>query len=234
MWLLIAVSCVFVLLWTASLYVAHRSTPQDLAKLHPVLIIAHPDDEVMFFLPLILALRPNLAVLCLSTGNYDGLGELRKAEFTAVMEALEISNYEISDSFPDGWQTWPAEAVGRRISAYLAEHSEVDSIVTFDVHGISGHPNHISINRSLNHLTKKRDLLVFELRTVGFLRKYLLPPLEALLSPDPGNFYVANFHDPLSVFRHMRLYKSQNVWFRKIYALLSRYAYLNSFHVRVI
>ena len=49
------------------------------------LLIAHPDDEAMFFAPTILALtRPetgnHVKILCLSTGNAVGLGETRKKE----------------------------------------------------------------------------------------------------------------------------------------------------------
>jgi N-acetylglucosaminylphosphatidylinositol deacetylase len=49
------------------------------------LLIAHPDDEAMFFAPTVLALtRPetgnHVKILCLSTGNAAGLGETRKKE----------------------------------------------------------------------------------------------------------------------------------------------------------
>lgn len=49
------------------------------------LLIAHPDDEAMFFAPTVLALtRPetgnHVKILCLSTGDADGLGETRKKE----------------------------------------------------------------------------------------------------------------------------------------------------------
>ena len=49
------------------------------------LLIAHPDDEAMFFAPTVLALtRPetgnHVKILCLSTGDADGLGETRQKE----------------------------------------------------------------------------------------------------------------------------------------------------------
>lgn len=49
------------------------------------LLIAHPDDEAMFFAPTVLALtRPHLGnhvkILCLSSGDAAGLGETRKRE----------------------------------------------------------------------------------------------------------------------------------------------------------
>lgn len=49
------------------------------------LLIAHPDDEAMFFAPTVQALtRPHLGnhvkILCLSSGDAEGLGETRKQE----------------------------------------------------------------------------------------------------------------------------------------------------------
>lgn len=49
------------------------------------LLIAHPDDEAMFFAPTVLALtRPELGnhvkILCLSSGDAAGLGQTRKRE----------------------------------------------------------------------------------------------------------------------------------------------------------
>lgn len=57
------------------------------------LLIAHPDDEAMFFAPAVLALaRPesgnHLKILCLSSGNAEGLGETRKKEL--VKSALTL------------------------------------------------------------------------------------------------------------------------------------------------
>jgi LmbE family N-acetylglucosaminyl deacetylase len=48
-----------------------------------LLVIAHPDDEAMFFSPLLIAKQTSadkIFVLCLSTGNFDGLGEIRCKE----------------------------------------------------------------------------------------------------------------------------------------------------------
>ncbi|KAH8696190.1 N-acetylglucosaminyl phosphatidylinositol de-N-acetylase [Talaromyces proteolyticus] len=145
------------------------------------LLIAHPDDEAMFFSPTVLALtRPELGnhvkILCLSTGDADGLGETRKKEIqkSAVHLGLrhESDVFVIDDRsrFPDSMTT---EWSTRDISALLASafapelsssknHSSangnghaaengpkatIDVILTFDEHGVSNHPNH----RSLYH-----------------------------------------------------------------------------------
>ena len=66
------------------------------------LLIAHPDDEAMFFSPTVLALaRPNTGnhfkILCLSSGNAEGLGETRKKEL--VKSALTLGLQDGDDVF---------------------------------------------------------------------------------------------------------------------------------------
>ena len=59
------------------------------------LLIAHPDDEAMFFAPSVLALtRPSLGnhlkILCLSTGNAAGLGDVRARELSRSASMLGL------------------------------------------------------------------------------------------------------------------------------------------------
>ncbi len=55
-------------------------------------MIAHPDDEAMFFAPSIIQLNNfnNISVLCLSNGNYAGLGKTREKELEKSCEVFEI------------------------------------------------------------------------------------------------------------------------------------------------
>ena len=67
--------------------------PQGLDRVKRVLfVIAHPDDETMFFAPSIFALRAETSVelflLCLSTGNSAGLGSIRRQELVAAARKL--------------------------------------------------------------------------------------------------------------------------------------------------
>jgi N-acetylglucosaminylphosphatidylinositol deacetylase len=70
-----------------------------------LLLTAHPDDECMFFAPTILALAalqqpsfssrnptssPSLYSLCMSVGNADGLGAVRKYELESSLDLLGI------------------------------------------------------------------------------------------------------------------------------------------------
>ncbi|KAM3561918.1 hypothetical protein ARSEF4850_003008, partial [Beauveria asiatica] len=63
------------------------------------LLIAHPDDEAMFFAPTVLALtRPetgnHVKILCLSSGNAEGLGETRKKELVKSGMTLGLRDEE--------------------------------------------------------------------------------------------------------------------------------------------
>lgn len=66
------------------------------------LLIAHPDDEAMFFAPTVLALtRPetgnHVKILCLSSGDAEGLGETRKREL--VKSGLVLGLRKAEDVF---------------------------------------------------------------------------------------------------------------------------------------
>lgn len=109
------------------------------------LLIAHPDDEAMFFAPAVLALtRPELGnhvkILCLSSGDAEGLGDVRRRELvesglvlglrkredvfvvdnpTYVLAPLSFLSVELANlpprsrsDFPDSMTTtWDAEKI---------------------------------------------------------------------------------------------------------------------------
>ncbi|CAK7567609.1 MAG: N-acetylglucosaminyl-phosphatidylinositol de-N-acetylase [Sporothrix epigloea] len=136
------------------------------------LLIAHPDDEAMFFAPSVLALtRPesgnHVKILCLSTGNAAGLGETRKRELVKSAMALGLRDEDdvfVLDSpdFPDSMTTeWDSQVIATLLAkaftpgaaAHAASRSDepvaatIDVLLTFDGQGVSGHPNHISLYR---------------------------------------------------------------------------------------
>ncbi|KAI9801179.1 MAG: hypothetical protein M1825_003453 [Sarcosagium campestre] len=64
------------------------------------LLIAHPDDEAMFFAPSVLALtnpslRNHVQILCLSSGDAEGLGEIRRRELFRSARILGIAGGDI-------------------------------------------------------------------------------------------------------------------------------------------
>ena len=196
-----------------------------------LLLFAHPDDEVMFFLPTIKKLSYlgiEIVVGCLSTGNADGLGETRKLEFLNVMKALKIDKSVIvdDDRIPDGFKAWDPLVVKDLTQSILDRYTHIDTILTFDRGGVSGHPNHVSI-ADASLLEFKRPIKVVQLVSVPTLLKYAIPPLD-ILSPWDTDLVSINSADPAACSNLMKLYASQNVWFRRLFTLFSRYAYINT------
>lgn len=61
------------------------------------LLIAHPDDEAMFFSPTVLALTRqdsgnHVRILCLSSGDADGLGVTRQKELVKSAALLGVED----------------------------------------------------------------------------------------------------------------------------------------------
>jgi hypothetical protein len=69
------------------------------------LVMAHPDDESMFFLPTAVSLLDTGAevwVPALTTGNYDGSGEIRMSRGRACQDVIGIKGYPVDEpAFPD-------------------------------------------------------------------------------------------------------------------------------------
>jgi N-acetylglucosaminylphosphatidylinositol deacetylase len=126
-----------------------------------IFVIAHPDDESMFFSPAIRALlqcRIRVQVLCLSKGNFEGLGNIRVIELRESCQTLGLTDKPtVRDVLEDGPFPWDPMIVANEIKLYIEQlnpHSpqKQTHICTFDRHGVSGHPNHISIAKGVQLL----------------------------------------------------------------------------------
>ncbi|KAL4968871.1 PIG-L family deacetylase [Aspergillus stella-maris] len=174
------------LFWTLS-----STTTSPFARTFPTfhnkricLLIAHPDDEAMFFAPTLLALtKPGLGnhikILCLSSGDADGLGHIRRTELTksarrlgirSDTDVLVLDDPRFQDGMGNEWsksdvssllmQTFSPESnttsststsrKKNKNQTPSAPTSTIDILLTFDKHGISNHINH----RSLYHGSK--------------------------------------------------------------------------------
>ncbi|CAF9931168.1 MAG: hypothetical protein GOMPHAMPRED_005836 [Gomphillus americanus] len=89
--------CIPVILLTAWFYTATvaQSRFPVLREKAIVLLIAHPDDEAMFFAPTVLGLTRSelgnhLKILCLSSGNAENIGSTRKKEIISSARILGL------------------------------------------------------------------------------------------------------------------------------------------------
>ncbi|CAK4085330.1 unnamed protein product [Aphanomyces euteiches] len=210
----------------------------EAAKKEFLLVIAHPDDESMFFLPLLLNLqdKANFHLLCFSTGDFDGLGAVRKQELIAVWKYLKMNPFKLTildDAlFRDGMQAiWKPQDVASVVLQY-AEDNVIDTIFTFDDYGISGHPNHISVHHGVKYAleqaqTKKslRLLHGYTLDSTPLWRKYL--GLLDIVFISLSNSAVVAIA-PWVNYQAMALHHSQFVWFRRLFVIFSRYTFINT------
>jgi len=210
-----------------------------------LLVVSHPDDESMFFGPTLLNLcrtRPsaeNVFLLCMSNGDFRGNGEgvVRKHELYAACNVLGLPEENITilsytKLRDDPTVRWREEVVSEAVLQTVHAH-EIDTVLTFDRHGVSGHKNHASIYNAMAYLYIEgklpTDTRVYTLRSVNLVRKYssmLDVPMSFLLAP---NAYTANIYDWFRLHRAMASHRSQYVWFRKLYMAFSRYNFINTF-----
>eukprot|EP00729_Bicosta_minor_P012013 gene12013-827_t len=131
-----------------------------LQKPSALLVIAHPDDEAMFFGPLLRTIRDThiVHVLCLCTGDYDGLGKIRVPELRASCKVLvpTVANVMVVDdpAIADGPNSAWLKFIGGYVARYIAEHS-IDQVFTFDDGGVSGHCNHADVARGVKWVLTK-------------------------------------------------------------------------------
>ncbi|XP_049632908.1 N-acetylglucosaminyl-phosphatidylinositol de-N-acetylase [Suncus etruscus] len=205
-----------------------------------LLVIAHPDDEAMFFAPTVLGLhrlQRRVSLLCFSAGNYYNQGEIRKKELLQSCEVLGISPSHVmiieNRDFPDdpGVQ-WDTE----HVASVLLQHIQVngiDLVVTFDAGGVSGHSNHISLYAAVRSLHSEGKLpkgcAVLTLQSVNLLRKYIsFLDLPFSLRRTQDVLFVLTSKEVAHAKRAMFCHRSQLLWFRRLYILFSRYMRINS------
>jgi N-acetylglucosaminylphosphatidylinositol deacetylase len=253
------------------------------------LVIAHPDDEAMFFSPTLRRLTaPELGnivlILCFSTGDADGLGAIRRKELTesalqlGVREAQHVICLDQPEDFPDSMTaTWDAERVAQTLRLYLSPPAvsgenggsssapsagrkkgdktpNVDVLITFDQHGVSSHPNHISLyhgalgyvrglrkaRRQAGSVSPSSEMQLYTLTTTSAVRKYssLLDAVATMTvmlwrRKERGEFpspllMVSGVEDYRKGQRAMTTaHKSQMRWFRWGWIAISRYMIIN-------
>lgn len=129
---LILVPVLVFALWHLTATVA-PPVPSFLRNKRIILLIAHPDDESMFFSPTLQALtspelQNHLKILCLSTGNKEGIGETRRLELEKAAVTLGVRRREDvfildDERFKDGMnEDWKPEDIARVLASAFAPH----------------------------------------------------------------------------------------------------------------
>ena len=207
-----------------------------------VLIIAHPDDEVMFFSPAIFSLQKvvnvyNFFLICITKGEFDDLPQVREKELAASCSHLGIPKENIiqlnNNDFPDHpKKLWNVNDLSEKIKSIL-DTLNIDTILTFGPGGVSGHINHKDTYAAVMKNKQFQRLILYD---VNIFRKYL-SAFDALCTCLidgiilQKHVYISPPKSIYKAFKAMGCHKSQFVWFRKLYFLFSRYIIVN--HVKI-
>ncbi|KAF8496418.1 LmbE-like protein [Russula emetica] len=182
------------------------------SPLRILLLTAHPDDETFFFGPTLTSLIPSLSApvsassrekasdtvallfpqvysLCLSVGNADGLGDIRRRELGDSLDILGVAEDRrwILDKseFQDGIHVrWDADLIADTVYKYVSTYN-ISTILTFDSYGVSGHPNHFSLYHGVSRLLAaspagiRYPLVAYSLKSKPTIIKYtgILAPM---------------------------------------------------------
>ncbi|XP_060590225.1 N-acetylglucosaminyl-phosphatidylinositol de-N-acetylase-like [Ruditapes philippinarum] len=231
---LILVCVCFIYVKFASVNRLIRSGP----KQNILFVTAHPDDECMFFAPTILSTLKeghSVYLVCLSKGDYDNQGDVRKKELIASCSRLGVMPNHVTivddERFKDGPENeWDIDGLVDRIVSVI-KRINADSVITFDSSGVSGHANHIALSKAVVkiHMSKELNTVsFFMLHSSNIVRKYM----SFLDIPVSSIFNLTTFvslpSEIVKSWRAMSAHQSQMVWFRKLYIVFSRYMYVNT------
>lgn len=209
----------------------------------------------MFMIPTICSLIPEnkkhngsskTLLLCLSNGNYDGLGKTREIELNRVGGILGFDNVvvvnhkDLQDSPSDRWSP---DVVARVLEQHLPPTNASVEIYTFDQGGVSGHMNHIDTHLGVKRYLRGRSgAKAFQLQTVTNPFEKYIPVLHWLIllfslmglmttttttTNATSSVITYRLYRPWVNWKCMAAHASQFVWYRRLFVVFSCYTYEN-------
>lgn len=108
-----------------------------------LIVVAHPDDETLFFAGLIQSVKTQpWKVICVSDGNADGQGSKRAGQLAEACRQLKVKSLEHWD-FPDIYEK--RLDIGRLV-ARLKALENINQVYTHGILGEYGHPHHQDVS----------------------------------------------------------------------------------------
>lgn len=229
------------------------------------LVIAHPDDEVMFFSPTLLNLDETLPqnvpfnVVCYSNGDAEGLGATRAVELQNSIKLLlskRTTNTTIlghKDGMHEVWDTALMLDQLTDIIPTSPPKGKQNIILTFDKDGVSDHINHkkcfevayqyysnykestllLTLNSYHNNILLKYSSFSWE--CLKLLNVLYNPFVSKDVSPLSKNHHITIFSTfpqyILSLASMLNAHKSQMVWYRYLWWVLSRFVFANDIKI---
>lgn len=150
-------------------------------KKHRLLVVAHPDDETLFFSAALMQLRERpWTVICVTNGNADGAGKARARQFVSACKKLKVQKC-IQWDFPDVYEK---RLDIERLAAQLTELAGPFEVYTHGITGEYGHPHHQDVSFAVHSVFGKKSK-VWVPAYNGFAEKILkLTPAQYILKSD--------------------------------------------------
>ena len=121
-----------------------------------LVVTSHADDETIFFGALILARRKlPWKIVCVTDGNADGQGPLRKKQFEKACHLLGVKQHEWL-GFPDIYEQ---RLKTDDLTAYLKNLPAPQEIFTHGILGEYGHPHHQDVSYAVHQSFAKHPKL---------------------------------------------------------------------------
>lgn len=117
-----------------------------------LLVIAHPDDETLFFSSI---LSRDTKVICVTDANADGRGAEREKEFQKA-----IQEYQAKAEMWDFQDIYDQRLDLNRLEAKLKTLGEFDKIYTHGPIGEYGHPHHQDVCMAVFNVFPEEKILV--------------------------------------------------------------------------
>ena len=116
------------------------------------MVVAHPDDETIFYGGILQAHRRHpWHVICVTDGNADGDGARRKMDFLAACGQLKVAHAEMWD-LPD---IYSKRLDLGKIDLRLSNLKRPNAVFTHGILGEYGHPHHqdvsLAVHRHFKH-----------------------------------------------------------------------------------
>lgn len=124
-------------------------------KKYNLLVVAHPDDETIFFGGIVQTYRRRpWKIVCVTDGNADGEGERRKRDFFSACKQLKAKEFEMLD-FQDRYeQRLDVDRLAQRLARETAAE-----VFTHGALGEYGHPHHQDVCLATYRAFKDRATL---------------------------------------------------------------------------
>lgn len=185
-----------------------------------LVIFPHPDDETVMSSGLILkALKNNwqVKVVCLTEGSRGkvhihgrgrSVAEMRREEFVSAMKILGVGDYEM----------WKEEDAKLRVTKLwrlrvrrLVDYFEPDLVVSYDLSGVTGHPDHVELGLEMFRLFKEKGFSLWWPVPDGLVKKRFTDPRLAKYFPETKHSLWLSVSESMKKWRAVYTHLSQGM-----------------------